>query len=438
MATDPAVESSTPNSPTPDAASPATPPELPILDQPRDGLPRVVGTTAALDEAAAALASGTGPVAVDTERAQGFRYRGRAYLLQFRREGSSTHLIDPIPFADDEADDPGLSVLAEALASTEWIIHAASQDLPCLRDSGLYPRSLFDTELAGRLLGLERVGLGAMIEKYFGLRLRKEHSAANWSVRPIPDDWLQYAALDVELLVELRETMATELTAAGKDEWARQEFTHVLGQFAQPAPARVDPWRRTTGINLVKSALGMAIVRELWQARDEIARKNDTAPGKILQDRAISDLASTVRKGAAVPGRTDLRTIEGFKRRQAKRYESTWVSALDRVGALSASQLPPMRAPHDDGPPAPRSWERHDPEAWARWNRVRPAINDLADDLHLPPENLLTPDTLRRVTYRPPADPSPEMIDAQLSDLGARAWQRELVVPVLGKGFAGA
>lgn len=418
-----------------EATSPSTPPELPILDAPRDGLPPVVTTTAALDEAAAALASGTGPVAVDTERAQGFRYSGRAYLLQFRREGSSTHLVDPIPFADDDADDPGLGRLAEALAPAEWIIHAASQDLPCLRESGLYPQTLFDTELAGRLLGLERVGLGAMIERYFGLRLRKEHSAANWSVRPIPEDWLVYAALDVELLVELRDIMATELTAAGKDEWARQEFTHVLAQFSQPGPARVDPWRRTSGINQVKSGLGMAIVRELWQARDEIARKNDTAPGKILPDRAVSDLAATVRKGGPVPGRNDLRVIDGFKRRQAKRYESTWVAALDRVGALATSGLPPMRASSDDGPPAPRSWERHDPEAWARWNRVRPAINDLAEQWQLPPENLLTPDVLRRVTYRPPAEITPENIDADLAVLGARLWQRELVVPVLAEGF---
>lgn len=422
----------------PDAGTETTPPELPVLDHPRDGLPPLVSTVAGLAETAAALTGGSGPVAVDTERAQGFRYSGRAYLLQFRRQGSGSHLVDPIPFADDEAGDPGLSVLSEALATTEWIIHAASQDLPCLRESGLYPQTLFDTELAGRLLGLERVGLGAMMERYFGLRLRKEHSAANWSVRPIPDEWLVYAALDVELLVELRDLLAAELTAAGKDEWARQEFAHVLATFAEASAPRVDPWRRTSGINQVKSALGMAVVRELWQARDEIARKNDTAPGKILQDRAISELASTLRKGAAIPGRGDLRSIDGFKRRQAKRYESTWVSALERVGALSTAELPPLRAPHEDGPPTPRSWERHDPQAWARWNRVRPAINDLSEQLQVPAENLLTPDTLRRVTYRPPADPGHEAMDAQLAALGARAWQRQLVVPVLVEQFRDA
>lgn len=418
--------------------SPAgVPAELPTLNHPRDGLPELVSTAAALDETTSALASGSGPVAVDTERAQGFRYSNRAYLLQFRREGAGTHLVDPLPFdSEDPADDQGLAPLAEALALAEWIIHAASQDLPCLLMAGLYPQRLFDTELAGRLLGLERVGLGAMIERYFGVRLLKEHSAANWSMRPIPEDWLVYAALDVELLTELRDLLAEELTTAGKDEWARQEFAHVLENFAVAAPPRTDPWRRTSGINQVKNPLGMAVVRELWQVRDEIARRNDTAPGKVLQDRAISELAAMVRRGEPLPSRDDLRQVEGFRRRQAKRYEVNWLAALDRVRDLPKGQLPTLRSPHDDGPPTPKSWERHEPEAFARWNRVRPAINALAEELRLPPENLLTPDTLRRITYRPPREMSTEALDAALEQLGTRPWQRQFVVPVLAEGLA--
>ncbi|MGA4668332.1 HRDC domain-containing protein [Propionibacteriaceae bacterium Y1923] len=408
--------------------------QLPVLEAPREGLPPLVSTAQALDETVGALAAGAGPVAVDAERAQGFRYSGRAYLLQFRRQGSGTHLVDPIPFADKDPES-GLEPLAEALEPTEWILHAASQDLPCLRECGLYPHSLFDTELAGRLLGLERVGLGAMIERYFGLTLRKEHSAANWSMRPLPEDWLVYAALDVELLVELREVMATELVEAGKDEWARQEFDHVLASFASPAAPRVDPWRRTSGIIQVKSGLGLAVVRELWQARDEIARANDTAPSKVLPDRAISELAAGITKTGPLPSRHDLRAIEGFRRRQAKRYESSWVAALDRVAALPKGGLPPTRSPHTDGPPAPKTWERNAPEAHARWGRVRPAVNELAEELHLPSENLLTPDTLRRITYAPPDDRSPQGVDERLDELGSRPWQRELVVGVLAEGL---
>ncbi|MCT1459027.1 HRDC domain-containing protein [Aestuariimicrobium sp. p3-SID1156] len=410
--------------------------ELPVLNTLMDGMPPVAADADALAEATRSLAQGSGPIAVDTERAQGFRYGSEAWLLQFRRSGSGTHLVDPAPFVDED----GLArfpELNEALAGTEWIIHAASQDLPCLRLAGLYPTRLFDTELAGRLLGLDRVGLGAMVERYFGRRLLKEHSAANWSTRPIPQDWLLYAALDVELLIGLRDRLAEDLQEAGKLEWAEQEFAHVLESFATPAPPRVDPWRRTSGINAVKSPLGMAVVRELWEERDRIARELDLAPGKILPDRAISELASPVRKGSAVPGRPQLRAVEGFRPRQAQRREGAWVEALARVERLPPGDLPPVRAPRSaDEVPNPRSWERHEPEAWQRWNRVRPALNALAEELELPAENLISPDAVRRISYRPPADESPDALDAALVRLGVRPWQRGLVIGTLTQALS--
>lgn len=410
--------------------------DLPVLNSLADGLPVVTTDAAGLERTTAALAAGTGPLAVDTERASGFRYGAQAYLLQFRREGAGTHLVDPLAFAPEDGGPTTFPALNQALSDTEWIIHAASQDLPCLLMAGLYPAALFDTELAGRLLGLERVGLGAMVERYFGKHLLKEHSAANWSQRPIPEDWLLYAALDVELLVEMRAILWEELGAAGKQEWAAQEFAHVLETFATPAEPRVDPWRRTSGINTVKSPLGMAVVRELWTARDEVARRLDLAPSKVLPDRAISELATPVKKGTAVPGRSEMRAIEGFRRRQAHRHESTWLAALDRVRALPQSALPAVRAPRDaDGTPQPRSWERQEPEAWARWNRVRPAVNDLAEELELPPENLLSPDALKRITWRPPNRVDDSSVDAALAELKVRPWQRELVTPLLVNGL---
>ena len=159
----------------------------------RDGLPEVVETEEALAAACAALRAASGPVAIDAERASGYRYSARAYLIQLRREGAGTWLIDPIAFKD-------LAPLQEALAGTEWILHAATQDLACLREVGLEPESIFDTELAGRLLGYPRVGLATLVETLLGQRMRKEHSAADWSTRPLPRAWLDYAALDVEVL----------------------------------------------------------------------------------------------------------------------------------------------------------------------------------------------------------------------------------------------
>ena len=180
----------------------------PLLWEPREGLPEITSDADALTDVIAALRSGAGPVAIDAERASGYRYGQRAYLVQVRREGAGTALIDPVPCSD-------LSELSSALSGTEMVLHAAHQDLPCLTEINLRPSRLFDTELAGRLLGYQKVGLGAMVERLLGLRLAKEHSAVDWSQRPLPKDWLRYAALDVEILVELRDVLAEELTAAG-------------------------------------------------------------------------------------------------------------------------------------------------------------------------------------------------------------------------------
>ena len=395
--------------------------DVPLLTEPADGTPEVVTTADGLARTTAALAAGSGPVAVDAERAHGFRYSQRAYLIQLRRAGSVTHLVDPIAFGTP-AD---LSSLGAAIADAEWVIHAASQDLPCLYEIGLLPRTLFDTELAARLLGYPRVALGTMIEELFGVRLLKEHSASDWSSRPLPPEWLTYAALDVELLVELRDTLAAQLVESGKDEWARQEFAALVAGASVPAEPRTDPWRRTSGIHRVRSRRGLGYVAELWYARDGIAQSTDRAPGKVLPDLAISELAA-----AKAPDRTALRQIPAFSRRQARRYETTWVTALDTVAALAESSLPPLHVPHD-GPPQARLWPARDPEAAARLTAVRDALSGLAAELDLPVENLLTPEHVRRLAWRPPTPVTPKSVDAALAGSGARPWQRALTVPLI-------
>lgn len=407
-----------------------TPPEVPILDAPRDGVPEIIDTPAGLTELAAVMAAGTGPVAVDTERAQGFRYTARAYLLQFRREGSGTALLDPIPLMPE----PGLSVLQAALDDAEWIIHAATQDLPCLVDAGLLPHRLFDTELAARLLGYPRVALGTLAEQLLGVRLLKEHSAADWSVRPLPVDWLTYAALDVELLMELRVILSDQLVAAGKDEWARQEFAYLLDQAVLPVTPRVDPWRRTSGIHGVRTPRALGVVRELWTTRDELARSLDKAPGRILGDEAIAMVATGIRDGSPVPDARSLQGIPRFNRREAKRYRQTWLDAITRAMQLPHSALPPMYLP-SEGPPPPRTWSSRDPEAAKRWEAVRPVLTDLADSLELPVENLIPPDPLRRLLWTP-VGLDEASVRTQLSDLGVRPWQVDIVAPPIAKALA--
>ena len=412
----------------PEAQRPAAEPEAPPapLLELREGLPDVVDTDAGLLEACAALAAATGPVAIDAERASGYRYSNRAYLIQLRREGAGTWLIDPITMST-------LAPLQEAIAGAEWILHAATQDLPCLREVGLTPTSLFDTELAGRLLGYPRVGLATLVETVLGQRMRKEHSAADWSTRPLPKPWLEYAALDVEVLIELRAHMVDELEAAGKAEWARQEFDNLLG--FEPA-VRVDAWRRTSGVHRLRGRRALGAARALWEARDAIAAERDVTPGRILPDSAI-----VVAATAMPTDRHALLSTQGFHGRGASRYASVWVDALQRVREMPEEELP-SRAPRGDGPPHPRTWADREPVADRRFKAAREAMLNLAEAHNLPVENLLTPDFLRRLMWAPPATREPaalaEAVRAQLAAYGARPWQAELVTGALVGAILGA
>src|SRR5690625_3393591 len=177
-------------------------PEPTPLSHPAEGVPEVSATPGQIDAAAQKLAGGRGPFAVDAERASGFRYSNRAYLIQIKRAGAGTVLIDPVGSGEDPA--VLLRPVAEVLDDDEWILHAADQDLPCLAEVGMWPKALYDTELAGRLAGFDRVNLAAMVQRLLGLGLAKGHGAADWSKRPLPADWLNYAALDVEVRSEER------------------------------------------------------------------------------------------------------------------------------------------------------------------------------------------------------------------------------------------
>src|SRR5215218_2211092 len=192
-------------------------PEATPLLAPRDGVPELAVSARDIDDAAELLSSGHGPFAVDAERASGFRYSNRAYLLQIRRAGAGTVLIDPVNHGSDPV--ATLTPVAEVLATDEWVLHAADQDLPCLAEIGMRPTKLYDTELAGRLAGYDKVNLAAMVERLLGLHLMKGHGAADWSKRPLPPDWLNYAALDVEVLLDLRHAVAAVLEEQHKTDW---------------------------------------------------------------------------------------------------------------------------------------------------------------------------------------------------------------------------
>ena len=407
-----------------DAGSPSTDPPVPVLGEPRDGVPKPLDDPDALAASTAALRRGSGPVAVDAERASGYRYSQRAYLIQLRRAGVGTVLVDPIAL-------PELGELSEALGDAEWILHAASQDLPCLAEVGMRPARLFDTELAGRLLGDERVALGTMAEKHLGVRLEKGYSAADWSTRPLPHEWLAYAALDVELLAELRDALAAELETDGKTNWAEQEFEAVR-LASRPVP-RNDPWRHTSGIHRLHTRRKLAIVRALWQARDSYAAARDIAPGRVLPDSAIIEAAR-----AAPRRRAELAALPVFGGPRQRRRLERWFAAIQAAKALPDSELPSVTGGSGDGMPATSRWRERDPAAAERLASARAVIADLADRHRVLGQNLLPSDIVRRLCWSPPGHIDPGAIAARLAELGARPWQIELAAAPLAHALRAA
>jgi len=413
-------------------ADPVRQDEVVAYTRPRDGLPAVTDTPAALAAAATALAAGTGPVAVDAERASGFRYGQDAYLVQLRREGVGTVLVDPLTCGPTQA-------LGAALDGPEWVLHAADQDLPCLAGLGLRPACLFDTELAARLLGRAHVGLAAVVEETLGLSLAKDHAAADWSTRPLPTTWLVYAALDVELLVDLRDALAAELESVGKAEWAAQEFEHV--RTRPPRPAKVDPWRKTPRAgHAVRSPRSLAVLRELWTAREDKARELDRTPSKVLSHQAL--VAAAVARPTS---RKKMQSLREFSSRQARQNQELWWQAIDRALRLPESDLPSAHAPLGEGElPQPRSWPRRHAEAATALEEVRAAVRERAAQLRLPQELLLSPDVQRHLAWQigeqeaagHAPDVSVRALSEVLAELGARPWQIEQSAPTLSQVLA--
>lgn len=380
----------------------------------------VISTTEEFRVACAALAAGTGPVAVDVERASGFRYSQRAYLVQVFRRDAGVFLFDPPAIGD-------FSALHEAIGDFEWVLHAASQDLPSLRELDLEPPTIFDTELASRLLGHERVGLGAVVEDTLGITLKKEHSAADWSTRPLPDSWLDYAALDVLHLIDVRDALVAELEEQGKTAFADEEFAATLTRL--PKPPREDPWRRLSGLHQVRGARNLAVARSLWQAREAYAQEQDTSPGRLVPDRSlIAAVMANPQSKQALAG------VKEFQGRASRSQLDRWWQAI--VDGRTSEDLPRERVPSDTLPP-PRAWSDRNPEADARLKAARPVVESVATELGMPTENLLTPEYLRRISWELPGETSQE-IAAALADLGARAWQIEQTAQKIADAFVEA
>ena len=394
---------------------------VPLL-APAAGVPQLIDDEPAFEKALRELELGTGPFAIDAERASGFKFSARAYLIQIKRQGGGLHLIDPIPFGPNHR----LFIeLNELLQSDEVILHASTQDLPCLRELGISPKKLFDTELGGRVAGLPRVGLGPLLESLMEVSLAKEHSAADWSQRPLPQEWLNYAALDVELLVELREKVYGLLASANKWEWASEEFQAILD--SPPPPPRVDPWRRTSGMHKIKKRNQLAIVRALWTVRNEIAQEIDISQGRLLSDAAIVEIASVAHVKPLKTKKDLERALRplGLRARWMGNAAS-WLSAISDALALAEDQWPQARTDSDSLPPI-KIWRERFPEKYAPLTHAKALLLAKADELSIPLENMITPEYIRRICWNAPKG---EVAHA-LATLGARSWQIEIAAPIL-------
>lgn len=393
---------------------------LPRVQSPQQPV-RMVSSVAAWHDTLDALGSGVGPIAIDVERASGFRYSQRAYLVQIFRRGTANFLIDPLDVSD-------LGELSRQFQEVEWVFHAAHQDLPSLRELGVEPVTIFDTELGARIAGLPRVGLQGVVEDILGLSLTKAHSAADWSTRPLPTDWLNYAALDVELLPDLRDGIHQLLAESSKLDVAREEFDAVL--TFQPSPRSSEPWRRLSGLHTIHQPRSLAIARELWLAREAFAESVDTAPGRLLPDRSIIAAALD-----APDSKKALAGLKSFTGRASRKELDRWWKAIE--AGRASTDLPARRGPSTQLPP-PRAWMDKAPDANRRYVLAKDAISRVAQSLTIPAENVLTPEHLRRVCWSPDDDSNPTVLDTQLATLGARPWQRRVVVPLLVEAFAEA
>jgi ribonuclease D len=358
--------------------------------------------------------------AVDAERASGFKYSQRAYLVQVHRRGTPIFLIDPAAISPQLADAPAaFADLAAVMKTAAWILHSASQDLPCLRELGIECPELIDTELGSRIAGFERVGLGAVCERLLGLRLAKEHSAVDWSIRPLHADWLTYAALDVDVLPDMHDALIAELTSQKKLEWARQEFAHVLKMRSRDP--KIDRWRGMTGMQNLRDQRSLAIAREMWLAREAVAVDRDVSPGRLIPDHSIVAVVQNPPRS-----RPELAGFKAFTGRARSTLLDTWWNALNK--GLTTRDLPPVKLP-SVGIPNHRNWPARYPEAAARLEAAKAVIANLSEQHKVPAENLLKPDTMREICFAPPAPADLAGIVASLLDLGARHWQIELVVP---------
>ena len=421
-----------------------------LLEHPYNGIPPVINTTEAFYTALNELKHAQGPIAADAERASGYRYTHNNYLIQLKRTNTNIYLFDIPALLNNNID---LSHLTTDIPNTTWILHDASQDLPSFTALNIKPPALFDTEFAARFLNLQHVSLSTCTQNLLGIELAKEYATVDWSYRPLPASWRNYAALDVELLIPLKNSMEKLLTQQHKTQWITQEFTHILTQGLQPTPPQKDPWRHVSHITtLGPDRRALAIVRRLWMTRDQIAADLNLSPSLVLQDSTIIKAARlkphNSRQFSNIPELFERvrvhndpvqdKMFERYAPLQRTIKPQVWKDAIKSALAEPESHLPMVSAkPYKKGSSVPHSlkyWSTHQPEKYRKLLAGRQAINQIAEKNNIPSDLILQPKILREYFWLD----QPEInVDEYLADKGVREWQRSLVTESLKRVIIG-
>ena len=383
-----------------------------------------VDTPEGFQRVAEVLRRGRGPFAVDTERASAFRYDDRAFLVQIHRRGAGTFLIAP-----EGVRGQAQAALSPVLNGEEWIIHAAGDDLRAVAMLGLYPGTLFDTELAARFAGFDKPNLGAMVAHFTGVQLEKGHGRENWSRTPLPQAWLDYAAFDVVYLHALAEALTEVLADAGLLPFAEAEFAHLIDVNSDLSPVERS-WRDLKGLSTVRTSRGLHIARELHAARERRAVAADISPSSVLPSSVIVDIARKEPKSAA-----ELVNIPGFPARQ-RRAVAGWMAELDTALQSDPGTWPSPVRRDPRTPPSRSTWQRHNPENWDALNTAKTHITRAASELGIPAANVLAPSVLRQTVWNAAGEtPETHTVMQLLLDSGARQWQAEITAPLVAEAL---
>jgi ribonuclease D len=346
-------------------------------------------------------------IAVDTEAASFHRYRDRIYLVQVSTR-DRTALIDPLALAD-------LSPLGPLLADPqiEKVFHDADYDLRVLdRDYGFRAARVFDTRIAAQLAGEPAIGLAALLEKYAGVKLAKEHQKADWSLRPLPPAMLAYAAADTRHLLALRDALERRLEELGRAAWAAEEFGRLealrwTAGGGSGSEGNTDGYLRVKGAKALPSR-GLAAFRELHRWRETVAEREDKAPFRIIGNDALLALSR-----ALPPSLPDLSRIKELPASLARRHGPALLDAVARARAMPEQDLP--RLERSARPPK-------DPDFDARVERLKAVRNRVATELGLDPGVLCGRTTFEAVARARPKD------RAGLAQVGElRRWQIDVL-----------